>query len=283
MNTNHRDPDKLRAFLTEDAPDEAPQLQPIIGKLREWQAPRGDSARKAHLTAILVQEHRAAHAKHRFDLREWWPVLLILSQLRVVETQIWTASALVMALGGLVTLALDRTASREGLPFALFAPLIAAAGIAFLYEPENQSVMEIERGTPASMRLIWLARLTLVFVFNVVIGIAASIALSLVHPAISAWSLVMMWLAPMALLSALAFLISIYRGEPLGGVFVSLLLWVLQVIKYLIPAGISWIDRVPNLLAVEARLWTFAAALLLLALGLWMVEHIADRAALRTE
>jgi hypothetical protein len=194
-----------------------------------------------------------------------------------VERHIWLASALVMALGAAVTLLLDPDSSTGGLPFTLLAPIIAAGGVAFLYDTTSEPVMEIERGTPASMRLIWLARITLVFSFNMLLGLTASLILSMISPSISLWSLVMTWLAPMALLSALAFLISIQRSDPVAGVLVSILLWSLQVLKNMVPQGALWIDAVPNLLAAEARLWSFALALVCLGWALWIVGRISDR------
>jgi hypothetical protein len=280
MNDNHhRDPRKTHDFLTEDAasPEDAATLEPVIQRLHTWEAPKGDPTRKAHLISLLAQEQMQQKARTRFKLSEWWPLLLIQSQLRVVERQIWLASALVMALGAAVTLLLDADASTGGLPFALLAPIIAAGGVAFLYDSDLAPVMEIERGTPASMRLIWLARITLVFVFDMVLGIIASLILSLISPSISLWSLVMTWLAPMALLSALAFLISVQRGDPAAGVLVSILLWSVQVVKHMLPEGVSWLDLIPNLLGVEARLWSFALALLCLGAALWMVGRISER------
>jgi len=242
--------------------------------IRDLPRPPINPAKKASLTMRLIQERRAKVAQSRrrnLNPLNAWPVLLILAQIRVVERGIWAASALALAVGAALTVILDRAASLGTLPFALLAPLVAAFGIAFLYAPDSDSASEIERGTAASFRLIWLARLALVFGFDLILGVAASFALSLISPQIAAWPLVATWLAPMALLSALAFAISVWRGDSLAGVFVSLMVWVGQVARLTIPKGLALTSALPDWLAVETRLWAVGIALALIVFGVWFV------------
>lgn len=198
-----------------------------------------------------------------------WAWLLLRLQVRVVRREIWAASALVMALGTLVTLAMSGPDASGGvLPLVLVAPLVAAGGVAFLYGPAVDPALEIELATPASSRLILLARLALVFGFDLGLGLAMSVMLALLQPGISLWPLVMDWLAPMAFLSALAFLLTVLSTDPGLSVLVSLVLWGgLNVRKSVGLGRLFW--PVPDLLAASARPWLWGLALLCGGLALW--------------
>jgi len=192
--------------------------------------------------------------------------LLLRSQLPVIRAEIWPASALVLALGALVTLATAQPGS-DGLLFVLLAPLVAALGIAFLYGPLVDPALEVELATPTSPRLVLLARLLLVFGFDLALALAGSLALALFVPDLSLWPLVSAWLAPMAFLSALSLLLSMLAADPGLGSLVSLVLWALQAIGRL-PGDLPL--RLPDLTATATHPWLWALALLMGALAVWV-------------
>jgi hypothetical protein len=198
-----------------------------------------------------------------------WAWLLLRLQVWVVRREIWAASALVMALGTLVTLTMSGPYSSGGtLPLVLVAPIVAAGGMAFLYGPAVDPALEIELATPASSRLILLARLVLVFGFDLGLGLAMSVVLAVLQPEVSLWPLVMDWLAPMAFLSTLAFLLTVLSTDPGLSVLVSLVLWGgLNVRKSVGLGRLSW--PLPDLLAASARPWLWGLALLFGGLALW--------------
>jgi len=209
----------------------------------------------------------------------------------VVRHEIWAASALVMLLGVLVTLAVyDPAASGAAtlgtatlgaatlgaatLPFVIVAPIVTAVGIAFLYGPAVSPALEIELAAPASPRLILLARLALVFGFDLGLGLAGSAALALLRAEISFWPLVSTWLAPMAFLSTLALLLTVLTLEPNMGILVSLGLWIVpSAMRFTAlnstPPPLAWLD----LMATSARLWLWLGALVLGGLALWIGGH----------
>jgi len=203
----------------------------------------------------------------RPQLNQQWAWLLLRSQARVVRGEIWTASALIMALGVLVTLIISGPGADSALPLALVAPAVAAIGIAFLYGPAVDPALEIELATPTSPRLVLLARLALIFGFDLGLGLAASIMLAL-QSQVSLWPLVMTWLAPMAFLSSLAFLLAVLSADPGLGTLVSLALWVLLNLARLGELR-SLVLPLPDLLAASARPWLWGLALLLGGLALW--------------
>jgi hypothetical protein len=273
--------------LVEDvgSSNEADSLLPVVKRLQRWAAPAPTLSDTATLSARLksalpARGHPSLTADHSLP----WPLLLIRAQLRVVRGEIWAASAMVLALGALVTLAMSAPgASAATLPFVFVAPLVAAVGVAFLYGPGVDPPLEIELATPVSPRLTLLARLTLVFGFDLGLGLVASLALAVMRADLTFWPLVSAWLAPMAFLSALAFLLTVLSLDAGLGVLVSLGLWGLHSAAHLqvansVPLPIS----LPDLTMAAAQPWLWMSALLLSAAALWIggrEEHWLRRAA----
>jgi hypothetical protein len=216
----------------EPVPDEEIEGREEVGAfLRQWHAPAPHPAAKAQLLELLVAKMPAVQTKitatrptPRFGAA--WAWLILRSQTRLVHPATWAASGLVIALGALVTLAFYQP-SQAGteLPFVLVAPLVAACGVAFLYGIEADPALELQLATPISPRVILLARLALLFGFNLGITLACSVVLTLAQVQISLVPLIAAWLAPMTFLSALAFLLSVLFFDSLASVLVSLLLW----------------------------------------------------------
>lgn len=260
--------ERLREMLAEDTGSEAESLLATVEALKRWPAPEPTSESTAQLIALLSAELPRKENRW-YQLAEWWPWLLVRAQMRIVRQEIWIASLLVMVLGTLVTLG-EYTSNAGTLPFVLIAPLVTAVSVAYLYGPEVDAALEIELSMPISPRLVLLARLALVFGFDLILGIGASVVLATVHAELSLWSLVMTWLAPMAFLSALAFVLSIIWMEPLVGVAVSLGLWTVQTImRFVAINGLPLRLYLPDMLAADTRPWMLLASVLLCVIGFW--------------
>jgi hypothetical protein len=246
-------------------------LSPVLARLEQWQAPAPTAAETDRLAAHL----RRQLPRHRLALRQavGASLNLLRAQRYIIRQELLAASALVMGLGTLLaaripsgTLA-NGTPAPAGLALALVAPLVAAVGVSFLYGGGMDPVMEMEEATPMSRRKILLARLTLIFGFNLLLGLAGSLLLAGAGwlgwtPRLDFFALVGIWLAPMSALSAAAFLLTVLSGDPLAGAGVSLLLWGLQALR-LFGDGVDYFVRIPNLFALESRpaLWALAAGL----------------------
>jgi Putative zinc-finger len=151
---------------------------------------------------------------------------LVRAQVPLVRPQIWSASALVLSLGVLVTLVNHRGGAAL---MSLVAPIVAAAGIAFIYGPENDPSLELALATPTPARLVLLARLTIVVAFDLGVAILASggvVALGDAPDGLG--QLILQWLGPMLLLSATSLWLSVAYG-PLPATFVPLTLWAAKV------------------------------------------------------
>jgi hypothetical protein len=270
LHAHSPDHERLLQMLMEDIGDEheVEALLPTVVQLKKWSSPPIDLAHKAALIQ-LIREHQAVQgASIRQRIAEWRPYLLLRAQVRIVQRDIWLASAFVILLGFLVTLTTYRTAlsaelSDVMLPLVLMAPISAAIGMAMLYNDQLELVLELERGTRTSLRLIMLARMTLVFGFDFLIALAASLMLSAVYIELGLWSLVLDWLAPMAFLSGLAFLLSVWSKESAAGIAISLALWFVLVFRRV---GLPILAFVPNLAAPG-----HTGLLLMLAIGFGVI------------
>jgi hypothetical protein len=262
--------ERLRKIVAEDveSAEEATALLATVQRLSRWSVPQPAEHETAHLVDVLIGQMPRQSSLRRASQRlmEWWPLLLLHAQMRIVRRSIWAASALVIALGTFVTVAsYDTLRSGDALPLVWVAPLVAALGVAYLYGPDAELPLEVELATPVSRRLVLLARLALLFGFDLGLGLIGSGVLVVLHSGLSLWPLVLAWLAPMAFLSALAFLVSVLCLDPMAGILIGLALWITQSLARF--WTLPWI--LPDLLTTEARPWLILLALLMGGAALW--------------
>lgn len=172
----------------------------------------------AVLSSTLAQV-RTQRSRVSAPTRLWQ---LLWSQLPLLRKEIWPASAIVMLAGALLSL----SAGGDGTPIlTLMAPLVAAAGVAMIYGPENDPGLELALATPTSPRQVLLARLVLVFGYDLALAVAGSVSLiALGASTYGLGELVLSWLGPMTLLSTLALTLSLWIGAG-NGATVAFLLW----------------------------------------------------------
>lgn len=273
MNEKSSREDRLRALLAEDAdsPEDAESLLLLLTYLEAWSSPSPTPAATSRLVESLLPELPEPDSPLEYGL-SWWPLLLLRAQLRIVRGEIWLATALVMLLGVIVTLATYDPTTTSLLPFTVLAPVMAAVGVALLYDSDIRQMFELEDTTPASARLLLLARLTLVFGFNLLTGIAGSVVLALLQSDLSLWPLILSWLAPMTFLSAFAFFLSVVTTDAFFGIVVGLFVWGGHVLMQLFPHldNFSFALSLPGLIAAENRPVLFAVALLLVTVATWL-------------
>jgi len=274
-------------------PDELPDgIEDVGAFLKRWHDPVPDAAAKAQLITMLAAEmdageerarrasplqgqtpqERRVHSRVPLQKRDLgWAWLLMRSQTRLVHPATWLASGLVIALGALVTLLLYQPAQTGAeLPLVIVAPLVAACGVAFLYGLEADPALELQLATPVSPRLILLARLALLFGFNLAITLACSVLLTVTRAQISLIPLVAAWLAPMTFLSALAFLLSVIFFDSLASVVVCLLLWIAVAVRHFIESAPL---AMPDLLRMASYPAMLIVAPLLVLVAMWIAER----------
>jgi hypothetical protein len=94
-------------------------------------------------------------------------------------------------------------------------PLVTAAGIAFIYGPEQDPSLELALATPTSPRLVLLCRLGLVFGYNVWLALCVTLLLVLVRGA-PFTLLASVWIGPMLFLAGVSLLLSVTVGTMAG-------------------------------------------------------------------
>ena len=192
---------------------------------------------------------------------------LLLGQLPLVRRKIWAASTVTMAVGCLVAVLLTGP-SMAGQALALPAPLVAAVGVAFVYGPENDPSLEIALSTPTAPRFVLLARLVLVYGYDLLLALAATVALVVLGGDFGVWPLISLWIGPMLFLSALALAISLLVS-PAAAVLISLSFWGLRLLAAGTPpdgAQPAWATAVKTMWQAESLLIPLAAALVAVAL-----------------
>ncbi len=132
---------------------------------------------------------------------------LVRAQVPLVHGELWPASAAIMAIGFIVA-----TIVKDVAVLRMLAPLVAAASIAVIYGPETDPALELTLATATSPWKILLARLALVFGYNLVLALAASCGMLLLIPADTVAHLILDWLGPMTFLSAAALVLALWVG-----------------------------------------------------------------------
>ncbi|MEU4829816.1 hypothetical protein [Streptosporangium sp. NPDC023615] len=189
---------------------------------------------------------------------------LLTMEARLLHPAIWPASALIMVAGVLFVLAQGRAA---GAVLSLVVSLVAMAGAAMAYGPENDDAFEVVAATPVSPRVVLLARVTLVFGYDLALALLVSAAMTALPEGPAAGGLVPLittWLGPMTVLAALSLLLSVC-WNPTGAMGAGLAVWILQALA---AGGLPLPDGLRGL-------WTTGPATMGLALALTLAAVAA--------
>lgn len=184
--------------------------------------------------------------------------LLLRRQAVLVRQGIWAASLIVLSLGVILTYLFPGTGVNSSLP-ALAAPVVAAGGIALVYGPENDPATELELTAPISPALILLARLVLVYGYDLALALGASVALWLTSDHLTLSQLIFSWLAPMLFLSALALALSVTLSSQ-AALLIAFSLWGLRLVVQTRGPGI-----IPDVAGFSNALWSNQILLCVLA------------------
>jgi hypothetical protein len=203
-------------------------------------------------------------------MRRAWQLLY--AQAFLVQREMWPASAAVMALGIIVALL-----SNHVQAVYFIAPLVAAASLSVLFNPEYDPAYELTLATPTSPWKVLLARLSIVSAYNLLLAlIAALVLLALVPPELLG-TLILGWLAPMAFLSALALLLSLWIGTS-NAVTITYILWIAQYMPYKLVGAWMVSPGWSSVILAYRQFWhspmlLFLLALLLIGMALWSANR----------
>lgn len=192
-------------------------------------------------------------------------VLLVAGQAPLVRRQLWAASAVVMAVGGLLSATAYTPDAAAGI-LGVLAPLIAAVGLALVYGPEVDPGLEVALATPTSPRSVLLARMTLVFGFDLGLALAVNTVVTLARGDVAWWGLISQWLGPMLLLASVALLMSVTLGAA-AAITTALTLWTVRLVT-LTEAGQALADGAVR--AVVDTVWSTGAVTLVVTAALML-------------
>lgn len=197
------------------------------------------------------------------------PYLILHSQAKLIYREIWSASWFVLLLGFIFTWIIGK--AETYLPFVLIIPVVAAVGISFIYGQEVDPAIEIELATRISPYWILLARLTLVFTYNLILGLVASGILATTIPSFSFWIMVSAWLGPMALLSGFSFFVTVLSGNSSIGVILSLTTWgIINVLRLGVLPSVVRFDWITEMFTSQAAPVIWIVAVVFCIAGLWL-------------
>ena len=148
--------------------------------------------------------------------------LLLVSQFHLIQRDLWVASTAVFLIGFCAAVIINATGF-----FQAIAPLIAVASIATIYGPENDPGLELALATVTSPRQILLARMTLVFGYDLLMSLVASVGLVAFSSGSVLGVIISGWLAPMTFLSSLALLLSQLIGTR-NAISTATLIWIIN-------------------------------------------------------
>jgi hypothetical protein len=103
-----------------------------------------------------------------------------------------------------------------------------------VYGPEREPALEALAITATSPRLVLLARVTLVFGYDLTLALAASAVVRLLATEVGLVDLVVAWLGPMTLLLALSLVLAMWIG-PNVSLGVAAALWMLRLATVGVP------------------------------------------------
>lgn len=238
--------------------------------LESWTPPSADPAAKARLIAAFTAEITPQHVSRRARLLSL--VWLARAQVQIVSPLLWLGSALLFVIGALVTAALYAPTGTT-IPFVIAAPLIAAVGVALLYGEDVDPPLEMLHAVPMPPSVIVILRLALLFSFNLIVAVLASVLLAASSTQITLMPLVAAWFAPMTCLSALALLLSALLFDPLASLLISMSVWTWGTLRHLLVEGTPVLNALPDFLDPALRLPMLAVAVVAVIAALWLTER----------
>lgn len=157
-------------------------------------------------------------------LRQSWQ--LIRAQFYIVQSELWSVSAIVMLIGVLVAVV-----AKKDMVIYLLSPMMAASTLAMLYGPDHDPANELARSTATSPWRILLARMSIMSCYNLLLGLVASLGLLLFVAPEMLGTIILGWVGPLAFLSSLALLLSVWWGT---GIAIALTygLWLAQYVSF---------------------------------------------------
>lgn len=205
--------------LSSDERDELGDMQPLIARLEQYDIAEPDTARLLSALTPLVEKRQPRTIPHR-GMREW--LRLAWAQMMLLEAPFWWSSVLVTAIGMLLGFGIG--AAEATLSLLVLSPLIAVAGVAYLFRPATRTLWEFEQLSPVQPLEFLYARLALILSLTSLLALLLLTLIWVDGVQIVLWRLLLIWFGPMLGLVGIALFCSI-RWNGYAGVIAPMLLW----------------------------------------------------------
>lgn len=211
---------RLVAGLDELQRQELGDLSEVVRVLESYTLPEPNREQCTHLIATLEVHLSPSISLPKRSWTQWYRLLR--SQWIMFETSFWVAGLFVLLLGFLMTLL--EGSGLLPLVLLLISPLMVAGSIVYLFRPETQTLRELEILTATHPVELLMARLAIVFGWNLFVVFLLILIIHLEGTQIVLWRLALAWLGPLLTLSGLALFVTLRWGV-LPGAVLPLVLW----------------------------------------------------------
>jgi hypothetical protein len=230
-------PEHLAALLREQgmAANEIADTLPALQRLPDWHAPAPTpTTQHALLTKLIARQSLATRPATIAARGPGWCAhfQIALRQPRLIHRSLWAGAAVGIFMA--TSMALLRWSffglTQPGTTLEFFLPVIAAVSMAFIYGPESDTGLEVTQATPVSPRYIAACRLLALGGYELLLGLLATGVVAYAHH-IGFGELALLWLGPMALLSACGLLVSLLTG-PIVAAIGLCIGWLAQFVQF---------------------------------------------------
>lgn len=200
-------------------------VQPLLQHLKQYDVPEPDSARLLASLKPLLKERLESEIPPILELqrrgfRDW--LRLAWAQTELLEAPFWWSSVLLSTLG--VLLGLSYGSAFTILCLVFLSPLIAAAGVAYIFRPATRTIWELERLSLVQPFELLYARLALILMMNILVAVGLILAVWSQGAQIILWRLLLIWFGPMIGMTGIALFCSV-RWATIAGMVAPMAIW----------------------------------------------------------
>jgi hypothetical protein len=195
--------------------DLPPDLQAIVNSYAAQPVPRPSSTETARLIHTLLTESafqaQDTHEKGKAPL--WRIAALARWRVSLLGPWFWMASVLFLLAG--ILLARSLTATDLITLLILLLPLAAVFGLVYALRTPSAGLRAVEASCPVTFVQTSMSLGLALLAFDSVLGLVATLGFALAHFA-PFWNLLLAWLAPLLLLTAISLPIALLRSVRLA-------------------------------------------------------------------
>jgi hypothetical protein len=199
-------------------------VQPLIQHLAHYDVPEPDSVRLLTTLKPLLKARRETETPilefQQRSFRDW--LRLAWAQTELLEGPFWWSSLLLSAVG--LFLGLSYGSAFTILCLVFLSPLIAAAGVAYIFRPATRTIWELERLSLVQPFELLYARLALILMMNILLAIGLMLAVWSQGAQLILWRLLLIWFGPMIGMTGIALFCSV-RWTTIAGMVAPMAIW----------------------------------------------------------